>query len=129
MYCIHISHIENSMVCYFHIIILRHSIIPWVHLRKMEADTPPLEGLPQTKSTTSLFNSDMTIVTAGESTGTPPLIQQQRGDNRGMLRPTCKLFPRLIVHFSWQVEPVALATSYLCFTTQSDSSGWQQTGG
>lgn len=29
----------------------------------MEADTPPLEGLPQTKSTTSLFNSDMTTYT------------------------------------------------------------------
>ena len=36
-------------------------LVPWVHLRKIEADTPPLVGLPQTKSTTSLFNSDMTF--------------------------------------------------------------------
>lgn len=64
-------------------------IIPCVHLRKMEADTPPLEGLPQTRSTTSLFNSDMTTFTAGKSTGTPSTVQQPRGDNWGLLRPIC----------------------------------------
>lgn len=87
--------------------------LPWVHLRKMEADTPPPEGLPHTKSTTSLFNSDMTGFNAGHTSF-------QQGDRIGPLRPTCQLFPGLIVLFSGQVEPVALATGYQCGTIQSD---------
>lgn len=60
----------SSAVCSF-----SQKTNPWVHLRKIEADTPPLEGLPQTRSTTSLFNSDMTnFFTAGESTGTPSSV-------------------------------------------------------
>lgn len=47
--------------------------LPWVHLRKMEVDTPPLGGLLQTKSTTSLFNSDMTT-----STNDPLVLQTAR---------------------------------------------------
>lgn len=115
----------SSAVCSF-----SQKTNPWVHLRKIEADTPPLEGLPQTRSTTSLFNSDMTNFLLLVSPQALLLQSQQpKGEKRGLLRPTCKPFPRMIVHFSLQVEPVALATSYLCCTTQSSLSGWQQTGG
>lgn len=98
--------------------------LPWVHLRKMEADTPPLEGLPQTRSTTSLFNSDMTSFNVGCSS-----VQQPRGDRTVLLRPTCQLSSGLTVLFSGQVESVALATRNLCGTVRSDSTGWLQTGG
>lgn len=98
--------------------------LPCVHLRKMEADTPPLEGLPQTRSTTSLFKSDMTSSNVGCSS-----VQQPRGDRTVWLRPTCQLSSGSIVLFSGQVESVALATRNLCGTAQSDSTGWLQTGG
>lgn len=90
------------------------TLLPCVHLRKMEADTPPLVGFPQTKSTTSLFNSDMTRFNHWHSS-----VGQPRGHRTARLRPSCQLFPRWIFLFG-RVEPVALATRYLCATIQSD---------
>lgn len=95
---------------------LRQSL-PWVHLRKMEADTPPLEGLPQTMSTTSLFTSDMTSLNV--------TCQSNSHAGKGQLSGG-----QLASSFSCgQVQPVALDTGFLSGTTQSDSTGWQQTGG
>lgn len=90
----------------------------------METDTP-LEGLPQTKSTTSLFNSDMLAFSVGWSKVSPSSVQQPGGEKIGLFTPTCFFLLLLTVYFSGQVETCGIGHKlpvHDSLTTSSDST-------
>lgn len=90
----------------------------------METDTP-LEGLPQTKSTTSLFNSDMLAFSVGWSKVSPSSVQQPGGEKIGLFTPTCFFLLLLTVYFSGQVETCGIGHKlpvHDSLTTSTDST-------
>lgn len=116
-----LSEIWHHYLTFIHVTRLKQRIIPWVHLRKMGVETPPLGGLPQTKSTTSLFTSDMATSTTDKFRGS------QMGETEvcwGQLSSSGWQSTSLGRSSLWH-WPHATCVAY----PQSDSSGWQQTGG